>query len=115
MAHLTNFSFEYFYENFTEDASLVILHHGAKKSKMTINSNQGGPPRFPVSMLSPETQLILQDTRASSVIMVVENSLHNKTLIAIQVHDGRRPGVVCRPSKVVVFFHCCHIKARPPP
>ena len=45
MAHLTNFSFEFFYEIFTEDASLLVplLCHGAKKSKMTKNSNQGGP------------------------------------------------------------------------
>ena len=32
-----------FYEIFTEDASLRLLYHGAKKSKMTKNSNQGGP------------------------------------------------------------------------
>ena len=43
MAHLTNFSFEFFYEIFTEDASLLLLYHGAKKSKKTKNSNQGGP------------------------------------------------------------------------
>ena len=42
MAHLTNFSFEFLYEIFTEDASLPFLYHGAKKSKMTKNSNQGG-------------------------------------------------------------------------
>ena len=42
MAHLTNFSFEFFYEIFTEDASLSILYYGAKKSKMTKNPNQGG-------------------------------------------------------------------------
>ena len=42
VAHLTNFSFEFFYEIFTEDAS-QLLYHGAKKSKMTKNSNQGGP------------------------------------------------------------------------
>ena len=42
MAHLTNFSFEFFYEIFTEDAPLLFLYHGAKKSKMTKNSNQGG-------------------------------------------------------------------------
>ena len=42
MAYLTNFSFEFFYEIFTEDASLLLLYHGAKKSKMTKNSNQGG-------------------------------------------------------------------------
>ena len=43
MAHLTNFPFEFFYKIFTEDASLSLLCHGAKKSKMTKNSNQGGP------------------------------------------------------------------------
>ena len=42
MAHLTNFSFEFVYEIFTADASLPFLYHGAKKSKMTKNSNQGG-------------------------------------------------------------------------
>ena len=42
MAHLTNFSFEFFYQLFTEDAPLSRLYHGAKKSKMTKNSNQGG-------------------------------------------------------------------------
>ena len=42
MANLTNFSFEFFYEIFTEDASQLLLYHGAKKSKMTKNSNQGG-------------------------------------------------------------------------
>ena len=31
VAHLTNFSFELFYEIFTEDASLLCLYHGAKK------------------------------------------------------------------------------------
>ena len=42
IAHLTNFSFELFYKIFTEDASQLLLYHGAKKSKMTKNSNQGG-------------------------------------------------------------------------
>ena len=31
VAHLTNFFFEFFYEIFTEDASLPRLYHGAKK------------------------------------------------------------------------------------
>ena len=31
--HLTNFSFEFFYEIFTEDASLLLLYHGRKKVK----------------------------------------------------------------------------------
>ena len=34
MAHLTNFSFEFFYEIFTEDASLLFLCHGAKKAQL---------------------------------------------------------------------------------
>ena len=42
VAHLTNFSFEFVYEIFTEDASLLLLFRSAKKSKMTKNSNQGG-------------------------------------------------------------------------
>ena len=35
MAYLINFSFEFFYEMFTEDAPLLLLYHGAKKSKMS--------------------------------------------------------------------------------
>ena len=33
VAHLTNFSFEFVCEIFTEDASLLLLYHGAKKVK----------------------------------------------------------------------------------
>ena len=33
VAPLTNFSFEFFYEIFTEDASLLLLYHSAKKVK----------------------------------------------------------------------------------
>ena len=40
VAHLTDFSFELFHETFTEGASLLFLYHGAKKSKITKNSNQ---------------------------------------------------------------------------
>ena len=32
-----------FYAIFTQGAPLLFLYHGAKKSKMTKNSNQGGP------------------------------------------------------------------------
>ena len=42
MAHLTNVFFEFFYKIFTEDGSVLCLYHGAKKSKMTKNPNQGG-------------------------------------------------------------------------
>ena len=40
--HLTDFSFD-FYAIFTQDASLLFLYHGAKKSRMTKKSNHGGP------------------------------------------------------------------------
>ena len=42
MAHLTNFSFEFFYEIFTADASLPLAYNSAKKSKMNEGSSQGG-------------------------------------------------------------------------
>ena len=42
VARFTNFSFELFYAIFTEYASVLCLYHGAKKSKITKNSNQGG-------------------------------------------------------------------------
>ena len=31
MAHLTNFSFEFFNDIFTDDVSLLLLYYGAKK------------------------------------------------------------------------------------
>ena len=43
VSHLTNFSFEFVYEIFTEDASPLLLYHGAKKSKMTKTQIKGGP------------------------------------------------------------------------
>ena len=49
-------SFEIFYEIFTEDASPFFLYHGAKKSKMTKNSNQGGSRLDPLSA-KPSFQL----------------------------------------------------------
>ena len=42
VAYLTNFSFEFCHEVFTEDASLLLPDNGAKKSKMGKNSNQAG-------------------------------------------------------------------------
>ena len=42
VAHLTNFSFEFFCAIFTQDTPLRFLYHGAKSKKMTKNSNQGG-------------------------------------------------------------------------
>ena len=41
MAYLTNFSFDFFYEIFTQDSPLLFYTMVQKKSKMTKNSNQG--------------------------------------------------------------------------
>ena len=43
MAHLTNFSFEFFYKIFTEDASQPLLYHGAKKVKNDQKLKLRGP------------------------------------------------------------------------
>ena len=45
-----------FYEIFTEDASLLLLYHGAKNSKLTKNSNQGGGG--PALILLPINRII---------------------------------------------------------
>ena len=39
MSHLTNFSFEFFYKIFTEDASQFLLYHGAKKNWWATSAN----------------------------------------------------------------------------
>ena len=43
VAHLTKFSFEFFYETFTEDAPLFFLYHGAKKVKNDQKLKSSGP------------------------------------------------------------------------
>ena len=42
MAHLNHPFFDFFNTTCTENASLLLLYNGAKKSKMTKHSNQGG-------------------------------------------------------------------------
>ena len=42
MAHWTNVSFEFFHEIFTEDASLLLLYHSAKKVKSDQKLNSRG-------------------------------------------------------------------------
>ena len=61
MAHLTYFSFEFFYKILPEDASLPLPYRGAKKSKMTKNSNQGGPAlkQNSIAFLAPISWLAL--------------------------------------------------------
>ena len=46
MAHLTNFSFEFLYVIFTEDASPLLLYYGAKKSKWPKTQIKGVLPSF---------------------------------------------------------------------
>ena len=65
MAHLTNFSFEFFYEIFTEDASQLLLYHGAKKSKMTKNPNQGGGPALTWAAVWQVVQICCRKTTHS--------------------------------------------------
>ena len=43
VAHFTNFSFDFFYKIFTEDASLSLLYHGEKvKNDQKLKSRWGG-------------------------------------------------------------------------
>ena len=70
MVHLTNFSFEFLCEIFTEDASLLFLYYGAKKSKMIKNSNQGGP-----ALGQPPLEAILvMFGRRPSIFLLFERS-----------------------------------------
>ena len=67
---MTNFSFEFFNEIFTEDASLLFQYHGAKKSKMTKNSNQGGGGGAPALRQDPlEAILVIFGRRALSFFL----------------------------------------------
>ena len=54
---MTNFSFEFVYKIFTEDASQSFLYHVGKKSKMTKNSNQGGPALNSVEVVATRQKL----------------------------------------------------------
>ena len=64
MAHLTNFSFEFFMK-FSQKMPLCIFYHGAKKSKMTKNPNQGGGGFLPQyqKLLEIEKEIVREDTR----------------------------------------------------
>ena len=53
VVHLTNFSFEYFYKIFTEDASQHHLYHGAKKVKNDQKLKSRGGPALNLSRYSP--------------------------------------------------------------
>ena len=55
--------FGFFYEIFTEAASLLLLYHGAKKSNRPKNSNQGGPAlieMFHCSWFGPEPRSLFR-------------------------------------------------------
>ena len=58
MAHLTNFSFELFYEIFTEGASPLILYHGAKNVKNDKTSNQGSPALMIYKLSNLQTVMV---------------------------------------------------------
>ena len=48
VAHLTNFSFEFSYKIFTEDAPLPLLYHGAKSQEWPKTQiKEGGPALIP--------------------------------------------------------------------
>ena len=68
MAHLTNFSFEFSYKIFTEDAPQPLLYHGAKKSKMTKNSNQRGGGGGPALSLTGLAYHFCPDVLAGSIV-----------------------------------------------
>ena len=88
VAHLTNFSFEFFCKIFTEDASRPLLYHGAKKSKMTKNSNQGGG-----SCLNPiQTDQKLK-SRGGSCLNPIQ------TRLFLGSKNQRGGGTLCPPSK----------------
>ena len=81
MAHLTNFSFEFFYALFTEDASQLFLYPGAKKSKMTKNSNQRGGGGGPALISQPSRILIRNDhdgiSRAKPETIIKRHQMQN--------------------------------------
>ena len=77
MAYLANFSFEFFYKLFTEDASQFLLCHGAKKSKVTKNSNQG--------VLPEEMWLNSKTTGKQLTSTEPEESLEFKRLLSKEV------------------------------
>ena len=58
VAQLTNFSFEFFNAIFTQTFPLLFLRHGAKKSKMTKNSNQGGPAKSAHSYVKAIVEIV---------------------------------------------------------
>ena len=97
MAHLTNFSFEFFYEIFTEDASLLLLYHGAKTSKVT--STNGSKLKLQgVSKRAPFVTHTVDNTNTLSPIR-----FSNKT--AIFLENWLKPG----PTNFSAF--CAFVKA----
>ena len=116
MAHLTNFSFELFYEIFTEDASQLPLYHGAKESKMTKNSNQGGGSCLKCLIASLGICLILVEY---SILCSLVLYCYCSWLLARQVYTftlwmksvsfdvvNKRNGCWRYLSQFLVFFHC---------
>ena len=98
MAHLTNFSFEFCYKIFTEDASLPLLYNGAKKSKMIKNSNQGGPaltswPKLGEKRgLRPVEMALSVDHRSSYFLLTSSIFLHPQFSLSLWWLPGQNVG-----------------------
>ena len=94
VAQLTNFFFEFFNENFAENASLLRLYHSAKKSKMTKKSNQGGSciKRFLTQLIirkekgSPSSKTVLPSpimTIKRRAVIITTGSLFSLLLFSV--------------------------------
>ena len=59
VAHLTNVSFEFFYQIFTKDASQLLLYHGAKKSKWPKPDHAGQSRKFKKSRILLKEKFVL--------------------------------------------------------
>ena len=111
VAHLTNFSFEFFYKIFTEDASLSLLYHGAKKSKMTKNSNQGGPALMLAGGLITECFTDLADRTFLLGILKLSCCLQ-RLACTIMHHHARAPEKGANPESARNHFHVRYPRGR---
>ena len=69
-----------FYAIFTEDASLLRLYHGPNMSKMTKNSNQGGPTSIFVFFFS-----VIGENQCGRITRNTEKNLHGLSTVKSQI------------------------------
>ena len=101
---MTTFSFEFVYEIFTDDASLSILYHGAKKSKMTKNPNQGGPALIPLILSEKLTSSTADDESSPRKGIAAEAQLASgKSKSTARSNCGFN-------VQLAIFFLVCFIK-----